>query len=81
MVEHYVVLLDWAIDYEGGVEVVGVAHNEDEAKKIFAECVEKERINARNKNFTIAEDTEDYFDSGQDGYWERKHITVSIKKI
>jgi hypothetical protein len=80
MAERYVVILDWAVDYESGIEVVGVAHNEDEAKKIFAECVKKERINARNNNFTIADDTEDYFDSGKDGYWAQNHITVSIKK-
>lgn len=81
MAEHYLVILDWATDWDSGIEVVGVAHNDNEAKEIFVNCVKKERINARNKNFTIAKDTEDYFDSGKNGFWEREHITVSIKKV
>lgn len=80
--QHWVIVADWCIDYQNGHEVIGVYHNELEAKKAFKDRVNSsDRVDADSNNYIIYEDTEFCFDSGQEGNYVVNHITVKLEAI
>ena len=81
--KHYVVVLDWAADDAGerGVSILGVAHSLPEAKKIFAERIEKERMYADDGNWTVYSDTDTDFDAGEDGDYNDDHTHLYIQEV
>lgn len=79
--KHYVVVLDWAKDYEGSVEILGVKHTLEEAKEVFNARLVEERKFVENNGYDIDIDTETTFDAGEMGYWAREHITLYIQEV
>ena len=79
--EHWVVIKYWASDYELGVDVVGIAHSFEEAKKTFADEVAKERPNAIEEGYRVYGDGEGIFDAGEEGYYSKEHICIEIKHV
>ncbi len=79
--KHYVVVLDWAKDYEGSVEILGVTHTLEEAKEIFNTQLAEEMQFVENNGYDIDTDTDTMFDAGEMGYWCREHITLRIQEV
>ena len=79
--KHYVVILNWARDYEGATDVLGVTHTLQEAQAIFNEQLVQERQFAEQNGYDIDTDTDTMFDAGEMGYWCRDHITLYIQEV
>ena len=65
--KHYVIIHEWANDYEYGVSVLGVAHSLEEAKEIFNNSVDDEKKYADEHGYEIFEDNQvnDYIENGE----------------
>ena len=79
--KHYVVVNDWANEYESGTNVLGVAHSLEEAKKIFNETLADEKQYAEEHGFEIYDDCETVFDAGEEGYYISNHTHLYIQMI
>lgn len=79
--KHYVIVNDWANDYESGVTILGVAHSLEEAKDIFNKNLANEKACAEEYGFTIYNDCETVFDAGEDGYYARNHTNLYIQMV
>jgi hypothetical protein len=79
--EHYVVVSDWACEYESGCSVLGVAHSLEKAKSIFNMYVEEEKDLALNNEWEIFENCETVFDAGEEGYYARNHTNIFIEGV
>ena len=61
---HYVVTLDWTTSYgDKYYRIVGIAHSEEAADKIFKSQLSQERIYAKEYNMTVYEDNPVCFDA------------------
>lgn len=81
MFKHYVVVLDWASDYEGAVDILGVAHTYEEAKEIFDKQLAEEKKLVEEYGYTIETEDSTTFDAGEEGYWSRNHTTLYIQGV
>ena len=79
--EHYVVILDWASDYECGVEILGVTHTIEEAKVIFNNSVGDEKHHAKEFGYEIYTDCETDFDASEYGYYAKEHTRLYIQEV
>ncbi len=79
---HYVVYAEWCVDYEGGHEIIGVYHSKEEAVEVFKNRVNSDdRLLAEEYGYTIYEDSDICFDSGEDGEYVKDHIYVGIEEV
>ena len=61
---HYVITLDWTTSYgEKCYRIIGIAHSEEAADKIFKSQLSQERIYAKEYNMTVYEDNSVCFDA------------------
>lgn len=81
MYSHYVIVLDWATEDDGDVQLMGIAHTLDDAKEIFSGYVDGEREFTVEKEYDIIEDNEMILDAGIMGYWRDNHITLYIQGV
>jgi hypothetical protein len=78
---HFVIVNDWANEYEIGTTILGVVHSMEEAKEIFNESLVEEKQYAEENGFTIYDDCETVFDAGEDGYYVSNHTNLYIQMI
>ena len=78
---HFVIVNDWANEYESGVTILGVAHSLEEAKEIFNASLNDERQYAKENDFEIYDDCETVFDAGKDGYYNINHTNLYIQMV
>jgi hypothetical protein len=79
--KHFVVVLDWASEYECGSNVIGVTHSLEDAKKIFNETAAEEREYAIEHEWIIYDDVDTVFEAGQDGYYISNHTNLYIQEV
>ena len=79
--EHFVIVNDWANNYENGTTILGVAHSMEEAKEIFNKQLAEEREYAEEHGFEIYDDCETVFDAGEDGYYMSNHTNLYIHMV
>ena len=79
--KHFVIVNDWANEYESATTILGVAHSMEEAKEIFNESLVEERKYAEEEGFTIYDDCETVFDAGEDGYYRVNHTLLYIQMV
>lgn len=79
--KHYVVVLDWATEYECGSNVIGVAHSLEDAKKIFEGVATEEREYAAEHDWVVYDDLPTVFEAGQDGYYISNHTNLYIQEV
>lgn len=79
--KHYVVVLNWAADYDTGSNVLAVTHTIDEAKEILNETREEEKDLAENNGWKIYEDSDLVFDAGEDGYYSGNYTKLYIQEV
>lgn len=78
---HYVVVNEWANDYEYDVSILGVAHSLEEAKKIFNNIVGEEKEYADEHGYEIFEDDDEIFDAGKYGEYIVFHTRTYIQWV
>ena len=79
---YYYVETNWSNEHEFGGDVLGIYTNEDDAKNVFRKAVAEEREYVENHpNYEIFEDTDNFFDAGEDGYYVTEHTTVMLKQL
>ena len=79
--KHFVIVNDWANEYENGTTILGVAHSLEEAKEIFNQRLADEKQYAEEQGFTIYDDYETVFDAGEDGYYISNHTNLYIQMV
>ena len=79
--KHFVIVNDWANEYEGGTTILGVTHSIEEAKDIFNESLDDEKRFAEEHGFIIYDDCETIFDAGEDGYYANNHTNLYIQMV
>lgn len=81
MYSHYVIVLDWATEYDASVDIVGVFHTLADAKEKFEKYVIEEKQIARDNGYVVNEENGVMFDAGIMGYWRDNHITLYIQGV
>ena len=79
--KHYVVVNEWANEYENGTTILGVTHSLEEAKEIFNQSYVDEKAYAEEHDFTIYDDCETVFDAGEEGYYVSNHTNLYIQLV
>ena len=79
--KHYVIVNDWANNYESGTTILGVAHSMEEAKEIFNQSLADEKKYAEEHDYEIYDDCDTVFDAGEDGYYISNHTNLYIQMI
>ena len=80
--KHWVVYAEWCVDYQAGHKIIGVCHSKEEAVEVFKSRVRSDyRLDAQENGYTIYDDTDSYFDSGDDGDYVKDHICVGIEEV
>ena len=79
--KHYVVILDWATNYEENVEVLGVFHTPEEAEEIFKKQLSYERELAKEKDYMICEDFNGCFVAYEEGDYATEHARLFIQEV
>lgn len=79
--KHYVIVNDFANEYESGTTILGVVHSMEEAKEIFNQSLADEKQYAGKHGFTIYDDCETVFDAGEDGYYVSNHTNLYIQMV
>lgn len=77
----FVIVDEWCIDYEGGVQIVGTFKDEEKAKDVFKDYVGScARVDSVDHNFSIETDTDTEFTAYLDGEYSCNHISVTIRE-
>lgn len=79
--EHFVIVHNWANDYESGTTIIDVVHTMEEAREIFNKNLVDEKKYAEEEGFEIHDDCETAFDAGEDGYYCRNHTNLYIQVV
>ena len=79
--KHYVIINEWASEYECVTSVLGVTHSLEEAKEIFNKSLMDEKRYAEEKGFTIYDDCETVFDAGAEEYYVGNHTSLYIQMV
>ena len=79
--KHFVVVHNWASDYECGTTIIDVVYSIEEAKEIFNKNLVDEKIYAEENGFAIYDDCETVFDAGEEGYYSRNHTNLYIQMV
>ena len=79
--EHYVIVIDWANEYENGSAILGVTHSLEDAKEIFNAHLTAEKRYAKEHGLMIYDDDDVSFDAGKEGYYVTNHTRLYIQGI
>lgn len=81
MYSHYVVVLDWAAEYEDAVVILGVTHTYEEAKEIYNKYLLEEKEFAETHGYMIETEDVTTFSAGIMGFWRDNHTTLYIQGV
>ena len=81
MYKHYVVVLDWAVEDDEGVAILGVTHTLEEAKKIFNENLQEQKGYAEQYGYEVYEDDDTIYEAGISGEWRKEHVALYIQGV
>ena len=76
--KHYVIVNDWANEYESGTAILGVAHSMEEAKEIFNQSLADEKQYVEEHDWEIYDNCETVFDAGKDSCYISNHTNLYI---
>ena len=75
--KHFVIVKDWANEYESGTTILGVTHSIEKAKDIFNESLADEKRYAAEHGFIIYDDCETVFYAG----YANNHTNLYIQMV
>ena len=79
--KHYVLIFDWAREWEAGIRVISVAHSERAARADFNNYITEVMGFAKESGYTIYDDSDMSFDSGEDGKWATNHEKLFVQVV
>ena len=79
--KHYVVILDWAIESDEAVTILGVTHTLEEAKQIFNEYLLEQKGYTEEYGYEVYEDTNVTYKAGISGEWRTEHTALYIEEV
>ena len=80
---HYIIINDWANEhqFECGVLIMGIAHSETAARRIFDAHVQEIKDIAEENDWTIYNDAGTEFDAGEPGLYAGNHERLYIEMV
>lgn len=81
MYSHYVVVLDWAVEDDEAVTILGVTHTLEDAKKIFNENLPEQKGYTDEYGYEVYTDTDVMYEAGVSGEWRKEHIALYIQGV
>ena len=79
--KYYVLINEWAKDYEKGIGIVAVRHNFASIKEVFDKALPDEMRFAEENGWEIEANGDDRFEAGQIGYWSNNHVSLYIDTV
>lgn len=81
--EHYVIINEYATDYETSITICGVEHTLEGAKRIFNHYRADEKELAVKHRYEIYEDDDTSFDAGEgeNGDYMANHTRIYILRV
>ena len=79
--KHYVVVLDWAVEDDEGVVILGVTHTLEEAQQIFNGNLPEQRGYTEQYEYEVYEDTDFRYEAGVSGHWRTEHVALYIQEV
>ena len=79
--KHYVVVLDWAVEDDEAVTILGVTHTLEEAKKIFDENLPEQKGYTEEYGYEVYTDTDVMYEAGMSGEWRMEHTALYIQEV
>ena len=79
--KHYVVVLDWAVEDDEAVTILGVTHTLEEAKKIFDENLPEQKGYTEEYGYEVYTDTDMMYEAGMSGEWRMEHTALYIQEV
>jgi len=79
--KHFVVVFDYTVDDEHGVDIIGVRHTIEEAKELFEKQKVIESKNAENNGYDYTEVDETAWSSYIEGEYSKDHIDLYIQEV
>ena len=79
--KHYVVVLDWAVEDDEGVVILGVTHTLEDAKKIFNDNLPEQKRYTEEYGYEVYTDTDEIYEAGVSGEWRTEHTALYIQGI
>lgn len=78
---HYVVVLDWAVEDDEGVVILGVTHTLEEAQQIFNDNLPEQKGYTEEYGYEVYEDADVQYEAGLSGNWRKEHIALYIQEV
>jgi hypothetical protein len=79
--KHYVVVLDWAVETDEAVTILGVTHTLEEAKQIFNEYLPEQKGYTEEYGYEVYADDDMTYEAGVSGEWRIEHTALYIKEV
>ena len=79
--KHYVVVLDWAVESEEAVSILGVTHSYKEALEIFNENLQEQKSYTEQYGYTVYTNSEGCYEAGIEGSWRMEHTSLYIEEV
>lgn len=81
MYSHYVVVLDWAVEDDEAVTILGVTHTFEDAKKIFDEYLPEQKGYTEEYGYEVYTDEDAIYEAGISGEWRTEHTALYIQGV
>ena len=79
--KHFVLVCDYTIDDEHGVDIIGVRHTLKEAQRLLESQKEIEKKNAINNEYDYTEESQTSWSSYIEGDYCSNHIDLYIQEV
>lgn len=79
--KHYVVVLDWAVETDEAVTILGVTHTLEEAKQIFNENLPEQKGYTEEYGYEVYVDDDMTYEAGVSGEWRTEHVALYIQGV
>lgn len=79
--KHYVLVLDWATNYEEDVNIIGVFHTLEDAERLYKETLSNERKLAEEKGYEVETDDNVCFTAYEEGNYMTEHTRLYIQEV
>lgn len=81
MYSHYVIVLDWAVEDDEAVTILGVTHTLEDAKRIFNENLPEQKGYTEEHGYEVYTDTDVMYEAGVSGEWRTEHTALYIQGV
>ena len=76
----YLIIEEWSVDGNNGMNHY-IYKDKDDAQKSFNTLKVDALHDTKNNNYEVFHDTDNYFESELEGYYNLDHITLTLKEM